>query len=237
MRNVGEEILRGLAASAEESPELDLAQLEKLTPNNNRAQRRKLEQDKKRLRRKENKVVVKMTENHEKKLAQLENPATIRDVVEIATSVANDMINDYHKQSNPIIVSTTLHIEIIKAKLIEKGLVTAEEFEYLFEESVKEFNNIRSEKLRDAAQGLEEIEDEVGEELWEPHVEKKELEKVIDEGHGGLISPGGIVVGYNFKKGDEDSDDREGTPVDESKVHNSVYNPEGPSTKGSTKES
>lgn len=79
----------------------------------------------------------------------LQSPATISEVIQIATSVAMDVVNDYHKQSNPIIVSLSLHMEIFKEKMIENGWVTPEQFDEIFESSVREFNEIRKEQLNE----------------------------------------------------------------------------------------
>lgn len=113
----------------------------------NREQRRKRD-------RIEAKATKKGLKKQESKMVDtMQTPATIGEVVQIATSVANDVINGYHQQANPLIVSMSLHIEIIKKKLVENNLVTEEEFDNLFEESVSEFNRLRDEKLNSSQSG------------------------------------------------------------------------------------
>jgi NADPH-dependent curcumin reductase CurA len=118
-----------------------------VTPIMNRADRRELERDKKKLQKKRNQVVGKMVKNHQDKEADLQSPATLQEVIQVASSVSADAINHYHHQSNPLMVSVSLHAELLKNILIEKGLITEEEYDKRFEESVADFNRMREEKL------------------------------------------------------------------------------------------
>ena len=94
---------------------------------------------------------LKNAPTQEQKLSDLKRslgvPATIDDVVKISTAVAQDIVNEYHRQSNPIVVGMSLHIEILKNKLIQQGILNQEDFDKLFEESVAEFNRLRKEQL------------------------------------------------------------------------------------------
>lgn len=124
----------------------------------NRKARRELEQARKRLNKKENKVVKQMVKKHDETgLENLGKQATIAEVIQLATAIVNDSINEYHKQANPVIVSLSLHMEIFKATLIENGILTEEKFDELFAQSVEVFNKVREEKLEEYGQPNPEV--------------------------------------------------------------------------------
>lgn len=77
------------------------------------------------------------------KLNKYEKPCTVLEVVKLSRAVAEDVANeyleDYRKRSSGTIIALTLQLEILKKLVIEKELISEEEFQSMYEESAKEF--------------------------------------------------------------------------------------------------
>lgn len=89
-----------------------------------------------------------------RKYDQLKSPATVLECAQIAQSAAEDAVSNYHQNINPIIVSLSIQIEVLKSMLIESGAISAEKFEADFNTRVDEYNKMKEEtlnKMKEAA--------------------------------------------------------------------------------------
>ena len=60
-----------------------------------------------------------ITKETSDKLEELKKPCTLLEAVQLAQGVADDKIKDYHNNINPIIVSLTIQIEVLKEMLFK----------------------------------------------------------------------------------------------------------------------
>ena len=77
----------------------------------------------------------------------LNSKVTITEAVQIARGVAEDVINDYHRQQASIQLSISIQLDILKELVIEKGLITEEEFKALYMKRAEEISNIQRQKM------------------------------------------------------------------------------------------
>lgn len=98
-----------------------------------------------------------ITKETSDKLEELKKPCTLLEAVQLAQGVADDKIKDYHNNINPIIVSLTIQIEVLKEMLFkcnEEGPVThgsiisEQEFIDKFNERVDDYNRQKEEAIK-----------------------------------------------------------------------------------------
>lgn len=106
-------------------------------------------------------------------LKYLNTPVTITEAVQIARGVAEDVISDYSKHTQPVQVAISLQIELLKKIIFEAGLITEEEFKEMYIAEAADFTKMQQEML---------YEEEVSEEDGNPKVAVKandiEVQKV-----------------------------------------------------------
>lgn len=77
------------------------------------------------------------------KLSQFDKPASIKEVINISRAVAQDVsaeyVEDYRKRSAGVIMATSIQLELLKKLVTDKGLITEEEFNKLYEVAAAEF--------------------------------------------------------------------------------------------------
>lgn len=76
----------------------------------------------------------------------LQSHVTVAEAVQIATSVAMDVVNNYHQQANPVMIGLSVYAEVLKNVLIKHGLISEEEFQELYKQSVDEINRLQEER-------------------------------------------------------------------------------------------
>lgn len=88
------------------------------------------------------------------KLEQLNKPCTVVEVVQLAQGVADDKIQVYHNNVNPIIVSLSIQLEVLKDMLFSSGIVDEEEFIKKFNDRVEDFNRSKEEVMKSIEQEI-----------------------------------------------------------------------------------
>lgn len=83
------------------------------------------------------------------KLDDLKEPCTILEAVQLAQGVAEDCVSRYHENINPIIVSLSIQIEVLKQMLFEEktGILSENRFQELFQKRVDEYTKQRDEAI------------------------------------------------------------------------------------------
>ena len=90
------------------------------------------------------------------KLEQLNTPCTVLEAVQLAQGVSEDAISNYHKSINPIIVSLSIQVEVLKELLFRgsqigentfKSIISEEEFIKVFKERVEDYNKQKEEAI------------------------------------------------------------------------------------------
>lgn len=82
-----------------------------------------------------------------KKYDQLKSPCTVLECAQISQSAAEDAVSNYHQNINPIIVSLSIQIEVLKSMLFESGVIDSKKYEEIFNERVEDYNKMRDETL------------------------------------------------------------------------------------------
>lgn len=80
-------------------------------------------------------------------LKYLNTPCTITEATQIARGVAEDVVSEYEHHHAPLQVAISLQIEVIKEILINKGIITEEEFRKSYIEKAEDFNRRQREAL------------------------------------------------------------------------------------------
>lgn len=88
-----------------------------------------------------------ITKETAKKLEQLNSPCTVMEAVQLAQGVAEDAVSNYHQNINPIIVSLSIQIEVLKELLFKEAALDPSMYEDLFNKRVEEYNKKRDEAL------------------------------------------------------------------------------------------
>lgn len=83
-------------------------------------------------------------------LKYLNKTCTLSDASQIARGVAEEMISEYDYQSKHVQISISLQLELIKDILIEKGIVSEEEFKERYLAKAKEFEAMQKEAFEAA---------------------------------------------------------------------------------------
>lgn len=87
------------------------------------------------------------------RLAEFEKPAKLKEVLSISRAVAQDVaseyVEDYRRRSAGVIMATTLQLELLKKLVIEKGLITEEEFNKQYEVAAAEFEEAQRKYVED----------------------------------------------------------------------------------------
>lgn len=91
-----------------------------------------------------------ITKETSDKLENLKSPCTILEAIELSQGVADDAITNYHKSINPIIVSLSLQVEVLKSMLFSDGcaessILLEHKFNELFKERAAEYNKQKEE--------------------------------------------------------------------------------------------
>lgn len=86
-----------------------------------------------------------LSEKAIQELEVLSTPCTIAEAVQVARGVVDDAMKDYHARLGSLAVVQTLHIEVMKNLLIEKGLVTKEDYEVLLNDQAKKYDERKKE--------------------------------------------------------------------------------------------
>lgn len=94
------------------------------------------------------------------RLDQLKSPCTVLEAVQLAQGVCDDSIKNYHEKLNPMLVSLSLQLELLKEMLFEGKPITnvegnvdniyilsEKDFIKRFEDKVEEYNRQRKEFL------------------------------------------------------------------------------------------
>lgn len=83
------------------------------------------------------------------KLDDLKEPCTILEAVQLAQGVVEDSVSRYHENINPIIVSLSIQIEVLKQMLFEEktGILSENRFQELFQKRVDEYTKQRDEAI------------------------------------------------------------------------------------------
>lgn len=90
----------------------------------------------------------------------LNMPCTIKDVLRICEANVSDAIKNYHNNLNPMIISVSLQLEIIKKILIDSNLITEEKYNEIFKEKLDEFNADRKAILEEIEKSKKETADD-----------------------------------------------------------------------------
>lgn len=102
-------------------------------------------------------------ERYRKTLDAMNKPCTLSEAVQVARGVAEDIskdaVNGMYDQVQPVLVSTSLQIELIKRILIEHNIVTKDEFNSMLESDIKKFNEERKEFLKSKGVNPDEVPD------------------------------------------------------------------------------
>ena len=80
-------------------------------------------------------------------LKYLESPCSITEAVQIARGVAEDVVTDYEKRTRSLQVAISLQLDIMKKLMIEKGMITEEEFKSLYLAAAEDFKRRHEEAL------------------------------------------------------------------------------------------
>lgn len=83
------------------------------------------------------------------KLNQLQSPCTVIEAVQLAQGVAKDAVDNYHKGINPLIVSLSLQVELIKEILMQSNLVTEEDYKERLQKMIDKFNEDKAEMMKE----------------------------------------------------------------------------------------
>lgn len=91
------------------------------------------------------------------RLENLKKPCTVLEAVQLAQGVSDDAIRNYHESINPIIVSLSLQIEVLKELLFEEHMVSEHastsillenEFVSRFNQRVDDYNKQKEEAIK-----------------------------------------------------------------------------------------
>lgn len=91
------------------------------------------------------------------KLENLKKPCTILEAVQLAQGVSEDSIRNYHESINPIIVSLSIQIEVLKELLFEAhqisenastSVLLEDEFVTRFNQRVDDYNKQKDEAVK-----------------------------------------------------------------------------------------
>ena len=80
----------------------------------------------------------------------LNKPCSLSDASQIARGVAEEVVQDYDYNQKHIQISISLQLELIKDILIEKGIITEEEFKEKYLAKAKEFEKLQREAFESA---------------------------------------------------------------------------------------
>ena len=93
------------------------------------------------------------------RLAQFDQPAKLKEVLSISRAVAQDVaseyVEDYRKRSAGVTMALMLQVELLKKLVIEKGLITEEEFNKKYEISAAEFERAQREYIEEQLKVME----------------------------------------------------------------------------------
>lgn len=78
------------------------------------------------------------------------SPCTLVEAVQIARAAAEDVIAEYQMSTRHLQVSLSLQVEILKEIVMEKGLITEEEFREKYMQKVEDFNKRQAEAMKAA---------------------------------------------------------------------------------------
>lgn len=89
-----------------------------------------------------------------KKLDNLQQPCTILECIQLSQGVASDAIKNYHETLNPIIVSLSIQIEVLKEILYRNNVVDEKEFVELFNARVEDYNKQKEEAMSQISEDI-----------------------------------------------------------------------------------
>lgn len=115
------------------------------------------------------------------KLEQYNKPCTILEVVKLSRAVSEDVVNEamdeYRRSSASTIISLLLQVEILRDTIIKAGLITTEEFQSIYEQKAKEFEEKEREMLaamrKAELEQLQDMETAIDSEIKEGTVDMK----------------------------------------------------------------
>lgn len=81
------------------------------------------------------------------KLDYLNTPVTLSEAVQVARGVAEDVVSDYSRHTQPVQVAISLQIELLKKIVFNAGLITEEEYKEMYVKEVEAFNKMQKEML------------------------------------------------------------------------------------------
>lgn len=88
-----------------------------------------------------------------KDMEMLSAPCTIGEAVQLSQSVVKDALKDYSEnyasRLGSVTIVQTLHLEVIKNLLIEKGIITAEEYEERLKTASEEYDRRKQEMQKE----------------------------------------------------------------------------------------
>lgn len=91
------------------------------------------------------------------KLNQLNSPCTVIEAVQLAQGVAKDAVDQYHRSINPLIVSLSLQVELLKEIIINKAnIISEEDYTKQLEERIDQFNKDKEKAMEELRQREEE---------------------------------------------------------------------------------
>lgn len=89
-----------------------------------------------------------MSKSYTKRFAESDpfnSPCTIKEAVQLARGVAEDVVSEYQHNQQPLQVAISLQIEILKDVVMNAGLITEEEFVKRYVGKAEEFNKKQQE--------------------------------------------------------------------------------------------
>jgi translation initiation factor 2B subunit (eIF-2B alpha/beta/delta family) len=114
------------------------------------------------------------------KLNQLNSPCTVIEAVQLAQGVAKDAVDQYHKSLNPLIVSMSLQIELLKEILISKEVLNEEEYNNALEKKIQQFNEDKEKAMEELRKQEEQAMAEAENESPKTDMKPQPLEIVKD---------------------------------------------------------
>ena len=73
----------------------------------------------------------------------LNTPATLAEVIQIATAAAGDALVEYSKNINQVVIQQTILLSTLQEILISKGVITQEDYDKVVEKQTKSYQEER----------------------------------------------------------------------------------------------